>query len=59
MCRAVCTIMKILEWMSNNFLKLNAETTEILIFGFRAQLPKFSITHVQILELTSSFIQAH
>ena len=34
--------------MSNNFLKLNAENNEILIFGFRAQLAKFSITHVQI-----------
>ena len=42
-------VMKIEEWMSNNFLKLNAEKkTEILIFGFRDQLAKFSITHVQI-----------
>ena len=41
--------MEIQKWMSNNFLKLNAETkTEILIFGFRAQVAKFSIAHVHI-----------
>ena len=41
-------VMEIQKWMSNNFLKLNAEKTEILIIGFRAQLAKFSVTHVQI-----------
>jgi hypothetical protein len=41
-------VAEIQEWMSTNFLKLNAEKTEILIFGFRAQLAKFSIHHVQI-----------
>ena len=41
-------VMEIQKFMSNNFLKLKAEKTEILIFGFRAQLAKFSITHVQI-----------
>ena len=40
--------LEIQEWMSNNYLKLNAEKPEILIFGFRAQLAKFSVTHVQI-----------
>ena len=41
-------VKEIQEWISNNFLKLNAEKTNILIFGFRAQLAKFSIIHVQI-----------
>ena len=36
-------VMEIQEWMSNNFLKLDAEKTEIPIFGFKAQLAKFSI----------------
>ena len=42
------SVMEIQKWMSNNFLKLNAEKNEILIIGFRAQLAKFFITHAHI-----------
>lgn len=36
------------EWMSQNFLKLNADKTEVIILGFRAQLAKIDILTVNI-----------
>jgi hypothetical protein len=41
-------VAEIQEWMDTNFLKLNAEKTEIIVFGFRAQLSKFHLESVNI-----------
>ncbi len=50
--RAVSTlekcVRKIQEWMQTNFLKLNAEKTELLVLCFRAQLAKFHLASVNI-----------
>ena len=50
--RAVSTLEKcvreIQELMQTNFLKLNAEKTEGLVVGFRAQLAKFHLASVNI-----------
>ena len=34
--------------MSSNFLKLNADKTEVLVIGFRAQLAKFNLSSLKI-----------
>ena len=31
-------------WMASNFLKLNADKTEVLVIGFRTQLAKGPLT---------------
>ena len=36
------------NWMTRNFLKLNAEKTEVLLIGFRAQLAKCNLMSVHI-----------
>lgn len=36
------------SWMSQNFLKLNAEKTEVIVCGFRAQLSKFHLSSVNL-----------
>ena len=36
------------NWMAQNFLKLNAEKTEVIVCGFRAQLSKFHLSSVNI-----------
>ena len=36
------------SWMSQNFLKLNAEKTEVIVCGFRAQLNKFHLVSLNI-----------
>ncbi len=41
-------VREIQEWMQTNFLKLNAEKTEVLVLGFRAQLAKFRLASVNI-----------
>ena len=50
--RAISTLEKCVDdvkkWMETNFLKLNAAKTEVLVFGFRAQLTKFNLTSVNI-----------
>ena len=35
-------------WMSKNFLKLNADKTEIMVFGYRTQLSKFQLSSVSV-----------
>ena len=41
-------VSDIQNWMSRNFLKLNAEKTEVIVCGFRAQLNKFHLPSVNI-----------
>ena len=41
-------VSEIQNWMSQNFLKLNAEKTEVIVCGFRAQLCKFHLSSVNI-----------
>ena len=36
------------EWMTMNFLKLNADKTEVVMLGFKAQLAKINLTSVNI-----------
>ena len=36
------------EWMSANFLKLNADKTEVILLGFKTQLAKIDLLHVNI-----------
>ena len=36
------------EWMSQNFLKLNADKTEVIMLGFKAQLAKIDLPTVNI-----------
>jgi hypothetical protein len=49
---AVCELEQCVSevqlWMSSNFLKLNAEKTEVMVFGFRAQLAKFELPSIHI-----------
>ena len=42
----VCMIIN--EWMTMNFLKLNADKTEVVMLGFKAQLAKINLTSVNI-----------
>ncbi|PIK43327.1 hypothetical protein BSL78_19820 [Apostichopus japonicus] len=41
-------LSKVQAWMSTNFLKLNADKTEVMVFGFRAQLVKFNLPSVTV-----------
>ena len=41
-------VNEVQTWMSHNFLKLNAEKTEVIVFGFHAQLAKFNLSSVNI-----------
>ena len=41
-------IQEIRSWMRQNFLKLNDETTEFLLFGSRQQLSKVSLPFITI-----------
>ena len=41
-------VNKIQTWMSQNFLKLNADKTEVIVFGFRTQLSKFHLPSITI-----------
>ena len=43
--QCVCEVQ---EWMTQNFLKLNAAKTEVQVFGFRAQLSKLTLPSVSI-----------
>jgi hypothetical protein len=43
--QCVCEVQ---EWMETNFLKLNAEKTEVIVLGFRAQLVKFQLPFIDI-----------
>jgi len=43
--QCVCEIQ---EWMETNFLKLNAEKTEVIVLGVRAQLAKFQLHFIDI-----------
>ena len=36
------------EWMTMNFFKLNADKTEVVMLGFKAQLAKINLTSVNI-----------
>ena len=40
--------MKVDKWMSCNFLKLNADKTEVTVLGFRSQLAKVDLPTVNI-----------
>ena len=41
-------IKEIRQWMKSNFLKLNDEKTEFLLFGSHQQLSKINIDHIRI-----------
>jgi hypothetical protein len=41
-------ITEVQAWMSTNFLKLNADKTEVIAIGFRAQLAKFHLQSVKV-----------
>ncbi|PIK49627.1 putative RNA-directed DNA polymerase from mobile element jockey-like, partial [Apostichopus japonicus] len=41
-------LSKVQAWMSTNFLKLNADKTEVMVIGFRAQLVKFNLPSVTV-----------
>ena len=41
-------VSEVQKWMSANFLKLNAEKTEVMVFGFRAQQAKFALPPIRI-----------
>jgi hypothetical protein len=43
--QCVCEVGK---WMSDNLLKLNADKTECTVFGFHAQLSKFTLKSIHI-----------
>ena len=47
-CKLEQCVCKVQNWMSANFLKLNAEKTEVMAFGFRAQLAKFALSSIRI-----------
>ena len=38
------------DWMSSNLIKLNADKSEVLVVGFRAQLAKFNLSSLQVAE---------
>lgn len=42
-----CT-SEVQDWITHNFLKLNADKTEVLVIGFRAQLLKFNLPSINI-----------
>ena len=42
-----CT-SEVQDWMTQNFLKLTADKTEVLVIRFRAQLLKFSLPSMNI-----------
>ena len=44
-------VSKINTLMSQNYLKLNADKTEVIMLGFKAQLAKISLRSVQIAEV--------
>ena len=41
-------VSNVQSWMSKNFLKLNADKTEVMVIGFRAQLTKFNLPSVTV-----------
>ena len=41
-------IQEIRTWMQNNFLKLNDDKTEFVLFGSRQQLSKVCVPHIRI-----------
>ena len=41
-------VNEINEWMSQNFLKLNADKTEVIMLGFKSQLAKIHLPTVNI-----------
>ena len=41
-------VEEIRNWMSQNFLKLNDDKTEFIVFGSKQQLDKVSIKHIRI-----------
>ena len=49
-------ITEIRKWMKSNFLKLNDEKTEFLLFGSHQQLAKINTDHVRIGESTISSV---
>ena len=44
----ITTLEKFVDWMRQNFLKLNDEKTEFLLFGSRQQLSKVSLPFITI-----------
>ena len=46
-CKLEQCVSEVQKWMSANFLKL-AEKTEVMVFGFRAQLAKFAPPSIRI-----------
>ena len=41
-------------WMAKNFLKLNADKTEVMVFGYRTQLSKFQLSSVSVAGIDKS-----
>ena len=47
-CTCQACVSEVKEWMASNFLKLNANETEVLVIGFRTQLAKFDLSFMKL-----------
>ena len=53
--RFIACVERIDAWMSSNWLRMNADKTQLLWFGTRQQLDKLSVNELQLLGARVSF----